>query len=142
VTSAAVASIAPMPVAPEHVDRGTYRAWVWRHMPSASVRSARLRAFDDFIDKWPKLVDWFRAPLRQRLFERDVQLNDPRGLADASVIMPYLSYLSLVHGVGLDYPLLLGRQFASPFTVSIHQRGFGIDLDLFDRNVSPFDRSG
>jgi len=95
-----------------------------------------MRAFDGFIDKWPRLVDWFRAPLRQRLFERDVQPNDPRGLADASVIMPYLSYLSLVHGVGLDYPLLLGRQFASPFTVSIHQRGFGIDLDLFDRNVS------
>ena len=95
-----------------------------------------MRAFDGFIDKWPRLVDWFRAPLRQRLFERDVQPNDPRGLADASVIMPYLIYLSLVHGVCLDYPLLLGRQFASPFTVSIHQRGFGIDLDLFDRNVS------
>jgi integrase len=135
-TSAALTSIAARPPVREHVDRMTYRAWVWQHIPSATVRSARMRAFDDFTDRWPRLGDWFQAPLRQRLFERDVQTDCSAGLADATVIMPYLSYLSLVHGVGLDYPLLLGRQFASPFTVAVHQRGLGVDLDLFDSNVS------
>jgi integrase len=95
-----------------------------------------MRAFDEFTDQWPRLGDWFAAPLRQRLFERDVQADRSAGLADATVVMPYLSYLSLVHGVGLDYPLLLGRQFASPFTVGVHQRGLGVDLDLFTSSVS------
>jgi len=29
--------------------------------------------------------------------------------------MPYLTYLSLVRGIGLDYPVLLARTFTSPF---------------------------
>lgn len=48
--------------------------------------------------------------------------------------MPYLSFLSLVHGVGLDYEVLLGRTFASPFTDSVHHGGLGVDGELFDRH--------
>lgn len=129
-------SVAAHPSPREHVNRVTYRAWVRQHIPSATVRSARMRAFDDFTDRWPRLRDWFQAPLRQRLFDRDVASDSQTGLTGATVIMPYLSYLSLVHGVALDYPLLLGRQFASPFTVGVHQHGLGVDSDLFDSNVS------
>jgi len=135
-TSPARISGAAHPSPREHVNRVTYRAWVWQHMPTATVRSARMRAFDDFTDRWPRLGDWFQAPLRQRLFDRDVASDSQTGLTGATVIMPYLSYLSLVHGVALDYPLLLGRQFASPFTVGVHQHGLGVDSDLFDSNVS------
>jgi hypothetical protein len=33
--------------------------------------------------------------------------------------MPYLCYLSLVHGIGLDYELLFGRTVTSPFTTPL-----------------------
>lgn len=63
----------------------TYRAWVWQHISSATVRSTRMRAFDDFTDRWPRLRDWFQAPLRQRLFDRDVASDSQPGLAGATV---------------------------------------------------------
>jgi hypothetical protein len=53
------------------VDRATYRTRVWRHIPSSSVRSERLRRFDEFVERWPRLRDWFAAPLRQRLFDSE-----------------------------------------------------------------------
>ena len=56
--------------------------------------------------------------------------------------MPYLSYLSLVHGVGLDYAVLLARTFASPFTNSVHNGGLGIDVELFDRHVARLEQLG
>ena len=119
-----------------HVDRGTYRQWVWQNIRSSSVRSARMHSFDDFVRRWPRLQDWFAAPLRQRLLDGQgcVRGQNPHG--GASVIMPYLSYLSLVHGVGLDYDVLLGRTFASPFTNSVHNGGLGVDVELFDRHVA------
>ncbi len=123
------------PACQEHVDRATYRAWVWRHVTTSSVRSARLRAYDEFVARWPRLEDFFAAPLRQRLFDRDdcVPGQNPHG--GPSAVMPYLSYLSLVRGIGLDYELLLGRTFASPFTTSVHPGGLGVDIELFDRHV-------
>ena len=119
-----------------HVDRGTYRQWVWQNIRSSSVRSARMHSYDDFVRRWPRLQDWFAAPLRQRLLDDEdcVRGQNPHG--GASVIMPYLSYLSLVHGVGLDYDVLLGRTFASPFTNSVHNGGLGVDVELFDRHVA------
>lgn len=68
---ARLALVEPIAVHREHVDRATYRAWVWRHVPSSSVRSNRLAAFDEFRERWPRLEDWFTAPLRARLFDRD-----------------------------------------------------------------------
>src|SRR4029450_7763360 len=56
--------------------------------------------------------------------------------AGASVIMPYLTYLSLVHGVGLDYPVLLARTFTSPFKLQARHGGLGVDAGLFDRHMA------
>jgi hypothetical protein len=56
--------------------------------------------------------------------------------------MPYLSYPSLVHGVGLHYDVLLGRTFASPFTNSVHNGGLGVDVELFDRHIARLVRLG
>jgi hypothetical protein len=120
----------------QHVDRGTYRAWVWRHIDSSGTRSARMYSFDNFVQRWPRLQDWFDAPLRRRLFDREGCVRGQHPHGGASVIMPYLSYLSLVHGIGLDYDLLLGRTFASPFTDYVHNGGLGVDGGLFDRHVA------
>ncbi len=118
-----------------HADRATYKAWVHRHCASYAVRWARLDDYDRFLDRWPSLQDWFDAPLRQRLLDKE---NCPRGQrphGGASVIMPYLTYLSLVHGVGLDYPVLLARTFNSPFKQQARYGGLGVDAELFDRHV-------
>jgi integrase len=60
----------------------------------------------------------------------------------ASVIMPYLTYLSLVHGVGLDYPVLLARTFTSPFKHQERNGGLGIDTELFDRHLARLEQLG
>jgi len=125
----------PQAVRRVHVDRATYKTWVDEHCSSYAVRWARLDDYDRFIDRWPSLQDWFHAPLRQRLLDKEncVRGQNPHG--GASVIMPYLTYLSLVHGIGLDYPVLLARTFTSPFKHQARYGGLGVDADLFDRHV-------
>ena len=98
--------------------------------------------FDEFVQRWPRLQDWFAAPLRERLHDRDGCVRGQHPHGGASVVMPYLSYLSLVHGVGLDYELLLARTFASPFTDSVHQGGLGVDVELFGRHVTRLTQLG
>jgi len=44
---------------------------VWAHVPSSSVRSNRMRVYDDFTARWPSLQDWFDAPLADRLLDRE-----------------------------------------------------------------------
>jgi hypothetical protein len=60
-------------------------------------------------------------------------MQHPHG--GASVLMPYLTYLSLVHGIGLDYPVLLARTFTSPFKLQARHGSLGVDAGLFDRQV-------
>jgi integrase len=140
--AAQLALVRPVEVRREHVDRATYRAWIWQHVPSSSVRSNRLRVFDEFVGRWPRLEDWFTAPLRQRLLDQNDCVRGQHPHGGASVVMPYLSYLSLVLGIGLDYELLLARTFASPFTDSVHRGGLGVDVGLFGRHVDRLTQLG
>jgi integrase len=126
----------PAPVRRVHAVRVAYRAWVFEHASGNGVRYSRLEAYDWFVERWPVLQDWFDAPLRQRLFDNDTLVSRQNPHGGASVIMPYLTYLSLVHGVGLDYPLLLGRSFMNPLTHQARRGGLGIDMNLFDRHVA------
>jgi hypothetical protein len=121
--------VEPARVHREHVDRA-------RHIPSSTVRSARMKAYGQFVAHWPRLEDFFAAPLRQRLFDAEDYQRGQHPHGGASVAMPYLCYLSLVHGIGLDYELLLGRTFTSPFTTLRHCGGLGVDVELFDRHVA------
>jgi len=135
VTSTALRAPIGVRVAREHVDRQVYRGWVWAHVPSSSVRSNRMRVYDDFTARWPSLQDWFGAPLAEGLLDREGCVPKAHPHGGASVVMPYLTYLSLVGGVGLDYELLLSRTFASPFISSVHQHALGVDVALFGRHV-------
>ncbi len=56
--------------------------------------------------------------------------------------MPYLTYLSLVHRVRLDYPVLLARTFTSPFKHQMRYGGLGVDLELFDRHIARLEQLG
>jgi len=126
-----------------HAPRDTYRAWLQRHVPSGSVRWNRLAVYDAFVARWPSLDAWFDAPLTDRLFDRAEVMRGPHpNRGGGSVIMPYLTYLALVRGVGLDYPLLLARTLASPFTTSTYPGGLGVDLARFARHVGRLTQLG
>jgi integrase len=133
---------APAAVDRVHADRATYKAWIYEHIGSYAVRWARLDDYDRFVERWPSLQDWFHAPLRQRLLDKENCVRGQRPHGGASVIMPYLTYMSLVHGVGLDYPVLLARTFTSPFKHQERNGGLGIDTGLFDRHVARLEQLG
>ena len=125
-----------------HASRATYKSWIYEHCASYAVRWARLDDYDRFVDRWPVLKDWFDAPLRQRLLDKKNCIRGQHPHGGASVIMPYLTYLSLVQGVGLDYPVLLARTFTSPFKHQMRYGGLGIDLALFDRHLTRLEQLG
>lgn len=118
-----------------HADRGSYRRWLLAHH-TYGVRYNRLQVYDAFVAQWPRLQDWFNAPLSQRRVDLGRSDTEPgtHPHGGPHVLMPYLVYLSLVEGVRLDHELLLIRTFASPFTTSTHRGGLGVDLNLFGRH--------
>jgi hypothetical protein len=90
----------PAPAARVHADRERYQRWLLDHV-TRSVRYNRMRVYDAFTRQWPSLEEWFRAPLAERV--TDPQPYGVLGHSSARILMPYLSYLSLVEGTGLDY---------------------------------------
>jgi hypothetical protein len=138
-----LAAVPPPPtVRRDHADRANYKSWIYEHCTSYAVRRARMDDYDRFVDRWPVLQDWFDAPLRQRLLDKQNCIRGQHPHSGASVIMPYLTYLSLVEGVCLDYPVLLARTFTSPFKHQVRFGGLGIDLDLFGRHVARLEQLG
>ena len=125
-----------------HASRAAYGDWLRRYVPSGSVRSNRLTVYDAFVARWPSLEAWFGAPLAERLFDRAEVVRGPHPHGGASIIMPYLTYLALVRGVGLDYPLLLARTLVSPFTTSTYPGGLAVDLARFARHVERLTQLG
>jgi len=107
----AALTLVPAPAAARrerrHPDRDVYRRWLLAHH-TYGVRYSRLQVYDAFVAQWPRLKDWFNAPLKQRrvdLGRSDAEPGDhPHG--GPHVLMPYLIYLSLVEGVELDYEWL------------------------------------
>jgi hypothetical protein len=98
--------------------------------------------YDRFVDRWPDLQDWFDAPLRQRLLDKENCLRGEHPHGGAAAVMPYLTYLSLVERVGLDYPVLLARTFTSPFKHQMRYGGLGVDVELFDRHMARLEQLG
>jgi len=141
-----LALVLPSPPARRvHADRRVYQAWIDKYCASYGVRWSRMHDYDQFVDQWPVLQDWFNAPLRQRLLDKQNCARGQHPHGGAAVIMPYLTYLtylSLVHGVGLDYPLLLGRTFTSPFKLQSHHGGLGVDTALFERHCARLEQLG
>jgi integrase len=133
---------APAPVRRVHADRAAYKSWIYEHCASYAVRWARMDDYDRFVEHWPALQDWFDAPLRQRLLDKENCVRGQHPHGGASVIMPYLTYLSLVEGIGLDYPVLLARTFTSPFRHQMRYGGLGLDHDVFDRHVTRLEQLG
>ncbi len=132
----------PLMVPRVHADRASYQEWVDQHCTSYASRWDRMKNYDRFVEQWPVLADWFDAPLRQRLLDKENCVRGQHPHGGASVIMPYLTYLSLVQGVGLDYPVLLARTFTSPFKLQARHGGLGVDAGLFDRHAARLTQLG
>ena len=73
---------APVPVHRVHAGRAAYKSWVDEHCTSYAVRWARMDDYDRFVERWPVLQDWFDAPLRQRLLDKEncIRGQHPHGV--------------------------------------------------------------
>jgi hypothetical protein len=50
----------PIVVPRVHADRAAYQEWVERHCTSYATRWDRMKNYDQFVEQWPVLQDWFR----------------------------------------------------------------------------------
>ena len=118
-----------------HATEAEYGAWVGEHVPHYAARWERMRAYRRFVEAWPDLRAWFSAPLVERLGFVGGPLR-ANGRTDAFMATSYLTYLSLVHGIGLDFDFLFARKYARLFSVEAGVSGLGFDPDLFERHVA------
>ena len=81
----------PVVVPRVHADRASYQEWVEQHCTSYASRWDRMENYDRFVEEWPVLQDWFDAPLRQRLLDKENCVRGQHPHGGASVIMPYLT---------------------------------------------------
>ena len=142
VTAAArLALVQPVEVRCEHVDRG--------HLPGLGLAACRRpavsgragwRCFDEFLERWPRLQDWFAAPLRDRLLDRDgcVRGQHPHGGASVDHAVSELPVAGARRRAGLRRCCSAGT-FASPFTDSVHQGGLGVDVGAVRPTRHPAD---
>lgn len=99
-------------------DRGGPPGWIWRQPLDSRASDAspwieigHLTGYRRFVEQWPRLPDWFAAPLPVRLgFEGGPLFASGRTAAHRA--SSYLVYLALVRGVGLDADYILGRKYA------------------------------
>lgn len=117
-----------------HATEAEYAAWVKAFIPHYAARYERMAAYRRFVQAWPDLEDWFRAPLlvRAGFTGGPLRATGRTGTFSAS---GYLVYLAFVHGVGLDYDFLFVRKYARLFSIEAGGKGLGADLELFEAHI-------
>jgi hypothetical protein len=90
----------------QHADERVFAAWVGGLPVSTVWRQKQLARQRAFVARWPRLDDWFVAPLPVRVGRLHGQ--DPTQAIDVVSFeaRPYLCYLALHHGLRLDWPYL------------------------------------
>ncbi|MEV8133523.1 tyrosine-type recombinase/integrase [Pseudarthrobacter oxydans] len=124
-----------------HATEAEYDAWVKAFIPHYAARYERMASYRRFVQAWPDLEDWFRAPLlvRAGFTGGPLRATGRTATFDAS---GYLVYLALVHGVGLGYEFLFVRKYARLFSIQAGGKGLGVNLDLFEAHVTKLDELG
>jgi len=118
-----------------HAAEADYQSWVAEHIPHQAARWERVRAYRRFVEAWPDLQAWFSAPLMERLGFVGGPFR-ANGRTDAFMATSYLTYLSLVHGIGLDHDFLFARKYARLFSIEGGVQGLGFDRSLFDGHLA------
>lgn len=121
-----------------HAERAEYFGWLHEVFANSTPRpdgdipviKSRRYYYNRFLKHWPDLEDWFAEPLLVRLdlHERD-QWQSGKRTGTSQDAGPYLTYLSLVHGHGLDADFVLSRNFDSMLHPNI-AAGLGLDVAL------------
>lgn len=119
-----------VPTARRHASGPEYAVWVKAFIPHPAARYQRMASYRRFVQAWPELEDWFRAPLLVRAGFTGGPLR-ATGRTETFNACGYLVYLALVHGIGLDYEFLFVRKYARLFSIQAGGKGLGVDLDLF-----------
>lgn len=114
-----------------HATEAEYAAWVKAFIPHYAARYQRMAAYRRFVQTWPDLEDWFRAPLLVRAGFTGGPLR-ATGRTDTFDASGYLVYLALVQGLGLDYEFPFVRKYAQLFSIPAGGKGLGVDLELFE----------
>jgi hypothetical protein len=73
--------------------------------PLYRLRRARFRR--EFVERWPRLQDWFKIPLRERIGRLPGEHQGRVGFPAAYNAHSYLYYLCLTNRLRFDYPFLL-----------------------------------
>jgi hypothetical protein len=117
-----------------HATEAEYRAWIYEHIRHPAARWHRMLIYRRFVESFPDLSAWFDSPLELRLgFSGGPAWT--KGRTTAHEAIGYLAYLSLIHGIRLDYEYLLGRQFTRLFSLAAGGGGLGVDLEMFEISV-------
>jgi integrase len=107
-----------------------YFAWVQDAFVGREAgASSRREAYDRFVRRWPDLEAWFAEPLLVRLDLAHRPWGTRRRTGPSSEGGSYITYLSLVHGVGCDVDWVVSRNCGSLFDPGVGPR-LGFDLDL------------
>jgi integrase len=128
-----------------HATREQYRQWLVDVLGSSrDLVRQRLARYDRFVARWPRLVAWFAAPVRERL-DLDVLAEHghrcPQRLRPTHAATQYLCYLGFVHRVRFDTPFLLSIKA----TCIGHQSlldAFGLDGAVLDSYTDRLVRLG
>ena len=131
---------APTHTRRRHAERDEYFSWLTSVFGNSApypgidkripVIKSRRYFYDRFVKHWPDLEDWFTEPLLVRLdlHERD-QWQSGKRTGPSQDAGPYLTCLSLVHGLALDADFVLSRNFDSMLRPEV-AAGLGVDLPL------------
>jgi integrase len=122
-------AISPASLAPSfrHCDGDEYRSFLASLPVTPSFRRMRLRYRRNFIERWPRIEDWFNAPFQERVGRLRGETQKAPSYPVSYRARSYLFYLTLTGRVQLDYDWLLaiGDLCVSPIADALN-----IDLGI------------
>ncbi|MDP9476992.1 MAG: site-specific integrase [Actinomycetota bacterium] len=116
------------PLIPRHAPAEEYEAFVRAHLGSRGSGNHSVRAYRNFVEAYPHLSDWFRAPLPERVGRLYVpgsggRMEPPRGPMTSRVsylARPYLVYLAMRGYASFDPEWLVAVPRMHPWNLLEH----------------------
>jgi integrase len=92
---------------PEHCSEKEYGRFLAKLPVAPLYRLRRARFRREFVERWPRLQDWFTIPLRERIGRLPGEHQGKVTFPTAYNAHSYLYYLCLTERLRIDYPFLL-----------------------------------
>jgi integrase len=139
VSAAALAASSAMPTARprrRHCPQAEYLAHVRGQDINPAYRNQKIRCFRTFTAAWPRMTEWFLAPLVERIGRLPLETQKTAYYPISFNARPYLLFLGLHGYVTFDYAWMFG---AGQLRVDDAAAALGIDLgagELVDEAVA------